>query len=98
MPSLGSILSIASTALRTQQEAINVVAHNVANASTEGYSRQAPILGPKPGLRTPSGIFGTGVEMVDVQRVRDPYLDTGYRREATALGLRPESRGPGVCG
>jgi flagellar hook-associated protein 1 FlgK len=86
MPSLSSILSIASTALRTQQEAINAVAHNIANASTEGFSRQNPILGAKPGLKTPTGVFGTGVEIVDLQRVRDPYLDSAFRRESGALG------------
>jgi flagellar hook-associated protein 1 FlgK len=86
MPSLGSILSIASTALRTHQEAIDAVANNIANASTEGYSRQRPVLEPKTGLRTPEGIFGTGVQIVDLQRIRDPYLDSAYRRESTSLG------------
>jgi len=86
MPSLGSILTTAATALRTQQEAINVVAHNIANASTEGYSRRQPILTPLPEERTPSGIFGTGVQMEDIRRVRDPLLDTAFRRETAGLG------------
>ncbi len=86
MPSLGSILSIASSALRTQQEAINAVAHNLANASTEGYSRQRPILGARPGVKTPTGVFGSGVEMADLQRIRDPYLDSAFRRETISLG------------
>jgi flagellar hook-associated protein 1 FlgK len=85
MPSLGSTLAIASTALRTQQQAINAIAHNLANASTEGYSRQDPVLDAIPGLRTPVGVFGTGVRMVDIQRIRDPYLDAAYRREAGTL-------------
>ena len=83
MPSLGSILSIASTALRTQQEAINVTAHNIANASTEGYSRQRPVLAQLDPLRTPDGLFGTGVTIRDVERVRDAYLDAAFRSEST---------------
>ena len=81
MPSLGSILSIASSALRTQHEAINVTAHNISNASTEGYTRQRPVISQLPPLHTPSGIFGTGVHTADVQRVRDSYLDLAFRRE-----------------
>jgi flagellar hook-associated protein 1 FlgK len=86
MPSLGSILSTATTGLKVNQEAINVVAHNIANASSEGFSRQRAVLGPLPSQKLPSGIFGTGVQMVDVQRIRDPLLDSAYRREATGLG------------
>ncbi len=81
MPSIGSILSVASTALRTQQEAINVTAHNIANAATEGYSKQRPVLSQLPPQRTPTGIFGSGVGVVDVQRIRDVYLDSNYRLE-----------------
>jgi len=81
MPSIGSILSVASTALRTQQEAINVTAHNIANAATEGYSKQRPVLSQLPPQRTPTGIFGSGVGVADVQRVRDAYLDSNYRLE-----------------
>lgn len=83
MPSLGSILSIASTALRTQQEAINVTSHNIANAATEGYSRQRPVLSQLDPLRTPDGLFGTGVMVEDVQRIRDAYLDSAYRSESS---------------
>ena len=82
MPSLGSILSIASTALRTQQEAINVTAHNIANAATEGFSRQRPVLSQLDPLRTPDGLFGTGVVVHDVQRIRDAYLDSAFRAES----------------
>lgn len=38
---LGSILSIATSGLRTSQELINTVSRNVANASTPGYSRKS---------------------------------------------------------
>jgi flagellar hook-associated protein 1 FlgK len=81
---MGSILSIATTALRTQQEAINITAHNIANASTEGYSRQRPVLSALTPLRTPTGVFGTGVVTNDVQQIRDIYLDSAYRSEIGA--------------
>lgn len=96
MPSLGSILSIASTALRTQQEAINVTSHNIANAATDGYSRQRAVLSPLDPLRTPSGLFGTGVRMLDVQRIRDAYLDSSYRSETA--GYSEQDIRSGVLG
>ena len=86
MPSLGSILSIATSALRSHQRAINVVSHNIANAETEGYSRQLPVLSPWPPQTTPNGVFGTGVRVADVAQVRDSLLDSSYLREVGQAG------------
>ena len=82
MPSLGSILSIATSALRSHQRAINVVSHNIANAETEGYSRQLPVLSPWPPQVFPNGVFGSGVRVANVEQVRDSLLDRSYLREA----------------
>lgn len=83
MTSLQNVLSIAATALRTQQQALSVTAHNIANATTEGYSRQRAILTTNPSLQTPDGNFGMGVGVGDVQQVRDAFLDRIYNREAS---------------
>jgi flagellar hook-associated protein 1 FlgK len=83
MPSLGSILQIATTGLRTQQQALNVTAHNIANASTEGYSRQRAVLTATPGVHLPDGVFGSGAGVSDIQSVRDGLLDSAYFRELT---------------
>jgi flagellar hook-associated protein 1 FlgK len=40
MSDLYGILSIAGKALMTQQQAISVTSHNIANVNTPGYSRQ----------------------------------------------------------
>lgn len=81
MASIGSILSIAASALRAQQKAINVASHNIANAQTEGYSRQLPDLRPWPAITTPQGVFGSGVRVANVTQVRDSLLDRSYLRE-----------------
>ncbi|RMH17425.1 MAG: flagellar hook-associated protein FlgK [Gemmatimonadetes bacterium] len=83
MPSLGSILSIANSALKAQQQALQVTAHNIANASTEGYSRQRAVLAAGPPQVSPEGVFGSGVRVVDVQRVRDFFLDQAVRSETS---------------
>jgi flagellar hook-associated protein 1 len=82
MSSITGILSIASSAARAQQGAMQIVAQNVGNASTDGYSRQRVDLEATPPLVTPQGVFGTGVTIADVTRARDTLLDTTYRAQS----------------
>jgi flagellar hook-associated protein 1 FlgK len=84
--SLQSILSIARSALLAQQRAMEVTSHNVANAQTEGYSRQRLQLVPATPLWSPNGMVGRGVEDLGVSRIRDPFLDSTFRRESALLG------------
>jgi len=42
MGTISSALSIMSQALNADQSALNVVANNVANASTPGYTEETP--------------------------------------------------------
>jgi flagellar hook-associated protein 1 FlgK len=91
MPSIGSILSIARTAISAQQAAIATVSHNIANAETEGYSRQRVELMPGDPVRFTYGSFGSGVQIQSVTRARSELLDANYHREAGAsegTGLR----------
>lgn len=83
MSSISGILSTASSALRASQAAISVTGQNVANATTEGYSRQAPLLQTAPGTRLPEGQFGGGVLVRGVDRSRDVYLDGSFRSESS---------------
>lgn len=86
-------LETSKRALFTQQSALYTTGHNVANASTEGYSRQrinmqTTLPYPGVGLNTPSmaGYIGTGVEAGSVQRTRDQFIDRQYRQEENKLG------------
>lgn len=84
--SLTSLLSIARSALLTQQKAIDVTGHNIANANTPGYSRQRLMLQPAAPLQTGIGQLGRGVTAASLERFRDQYLEAGYRRENGDLG------------
>lgn len=86
-------LETSKRALFTQQSALYTTGHNVANASTEGYSRQrvnmqTTLPYPGVGLNTPqmAGYIGTGVEAGSVQRFRDQFIDRQYRQEENKLG------------
>ena len=80
--SITSILSVARTGLTAQQAAIETISHNIANAETEGYSRQRVTLSANFPQSFPYGSVGTGVGVTNVERVRDALLDS----------LRSESR------
>jgi flagellar hook-associated protein 1 FlgK len=79
--SLGSVLSVARTALSAHQVAIETAGHNIANAQTEGYSRQRVELTPNWQQTWSYGQVGTGVVVSDIRRARDVLLDDGVRRE-----------------
>src|SRR5215207_1509166 len=80
--SLGSILSVARTAIQAQQTAMQVMSQNVANAETPGYTRQRAELAANFPQSFPYGNVGTGVTVQTVTRARDALLDVAYRNDA----------------
>lgn len=84
--SLTSLLSIARSALLTQQRAIDTTGHNIANAQTPGYTRQRQALQAEIPLQTGFGQIGRGVMSPGVERLRDGFLDESFRRENGDLG------------
>lgn len=81
MSTFGSVLNIARTALAAHQAALQTVSHNLANAETEGYSRQRAELVPRPPQQLPYANVGTGTMVTNVVRLRSELLDNAYRRE-----------------
>lgn len=84
MSSIGSLLSIARTAMQVQQAAVATAGHNIANAQTAGYSRQIVNTAANvPELR-PQGAIGTGVGITSIVRARDVLLDSQVRSSSSA--------------
>ncbi|ADU95610.1 flagellar hook-associated protein FlgK [Geobacillus sp. Y412MC52] len=86
-------LEAARRGMMAQQAALYTTSHNIANANTEGYTRQRVQLQPTPPFPTPGlnrpnipGQMGTGVEASSVERVREYFLDIQYRGENSKLG------------
>ncbi len=81
-------------ALLAQQRALDVTSHNIANAGTQGYSRQQAVLQATDALTIPAGgtasggaaQLGTGVDVTSYQRIRDGFLDLQWRRQNMGLG------------
>jgi len=84
--SLSSLLSIARSALSASQLELDVTGHNIANASADGYTRQAARLTASTPLATSVGDLGTGVTVEGIDRARSSFLDGTYRSENSLLG------------
>ncbi len=86
-------LQTALSGLIAEQTALDTTGNNIANANTEGYSRETAILEPNPPLvipaisaRTGEGAqLGTGVSVTTITRIRNDYLDAQYRTQNSAL-------------
>lgn len=79
-----SALSIALSGLRTSQAAIETASHNIANAGTEGYTRQRVDRRPGFPRQTMYGPMGSGVDVAGISRSRDSYLDARVRTTTSA--------------
>ncbi len=86
-------LEVARSGLYTSQNQLNVTGHNIANVETVGYTRQRldtaalePIAYNVQFAVDNSATAGRGVEALNVNQIRDPFLDMTYREEASDLG------------
>lgn len=80
--------NVARSGLFASQRALNVTSHNIANANTEGYTRQrldikqsSPMV-----LSLGKGVLGTGVETENITQLRNEFLDFKFRGENTGFG------------
>ena len=75
MSGLGGALNIANWSLYSSQLALEVISHNIANANTEGYSRQSLLIEPNIPITTGPGQIGTGVKATEVIREYDSFIN-----------------------
>ncbi|WP_066259199.1 flagellar hook-associated protein FlgK [Neobacillus drentensis] len=86
-------IEIGKRAIFAQQTALSVTGHNIANANTAGYTRQNAITQATnplsyPGMNVGNGPLqiGTGVETIEINRIRDSFLDGQFRSQAEQQG------------
>lgn len=65
--------------LQAAQAGVDTTANNVANAATPGYTRQRIVQTARSPYDAPYASVGTGVNVDDVIRLRDSFLDTRVR-------------------
>jgi len=83
-------LNIVGRGLAAQQASLETVGHNIANASTVGYSRQNVNLvttNPQVGYGANGSYqMGTGVNIASITRARDTFVDKQMWKESSSLG------------
>jgi flagellar hook-associated protein 1 FlgK len=79
------ILSTGVSGLRAAQRALDVISHNIANATTPGYSRQRVELATRQPEAFGGGYIGTGVTISGITRSYDDLLATQLRGASSAL-------------
>lgn len=89
--------NIARRGMSAHKAALDVTAHNIANASTPGYSRQQAVFRTSTPFNSASankaagaGQIGTGVQIDEIRRVRDSFLDFQLRPQLSKLGFWDE--------
>jgi flagellar hook-associated protein 1 FlgK len=75
MSGLSGALDIARWSLYSSQLAIEITSHNIANANTEGFSRQSLLIESNVPITVGPGQIGTGVKATEVVREYDSFLN-----------------------
>ena len=91
MGTISSSLSIMSQALDADQEALNVVANNVANANTPGYTEETPDWQENQPISINGVSYGQGVTETGATSERDRVLESRLDQQqqlAAASGTR----------
>ncbi|WP_136416181.1 flagellar hook-associated protein FlgK [Herbaspirillum sp. ST 5-3] len=78
-----SILGVGQSALAAAQAGLVTTGHNIANASTPGYSRQMVIQGSAGSQDAGFGFVGKGTTVTDVKRVFNDLLASQVRSAET---------------
>ena len=87
MPSIYSMLDISRWSLQASTRALSTVSHNVANVSTEGYTRQSTILATSTPERSAEGWYGHGVVTSTVVQYSDRLIQSRLTDKNADLGV-----------
>lgn len=87
---------IASRAMAASQANIDVTGNNMANVTTDGYTRQRvdqssiSSSGYTQKYTVPGTSVGQGVEVIGISQIRDAFLDARYRTQSAESGYYDE--------
>jgi flagellar hook-associated protein 1 FlgK len=76
---MADLLGTGLSSLRAMQRALDTTAHNIANVSTEGYTRQRVEFATRTPQAYGTNWIGSGVDAVAVRRVYDQFLSQQVR-------------------
>ena len=82
MSNFFNTINIGLKSLQAQKKSMDTTSHNISNANTEGYSKQRaihsttdPYTVPGMGMPQGAGQVGTGVEISEIERVKNQFIE-----------------------
>ncbi len=84
MATINSAFNLISGAIEADQSALNIVANNVANANTPGYTQQVPNWQENAPVQINGTSLGTGVTETGATSVRDRVLEERLQQQQQA--------------
>jgi flagellar hook-associated protein 1 FlgK len=82
---MSDLLSIGSSGVTAYQRALATVSNNIANVSTDGYTRQDVSLSANQPRLLGNGYLGTGARFDSVQRQYDAFVESNLRSSNSDL-------------
>ncbi|MGS2717493.1 flagellar hook-associated protein FlgK [Eionea flava] len=77
------ILGVSISGLRVSQNALRTVGHNISNANTEGYTRQATDITSLGGTQGGVGFLGNGAYTSNIERVVNEFVTSQVRQDTS---------------
>ncbi|MBF0343041.1 MAG: flagellar hook-associated protein FlgK [Nitrospirae bacterium] len=84
--SVAALFDIARSAVTTSRTALEVTGNNIANVNSPNYSRQDAILEIASPIMTSHGELGRGVNIADIKRRYDKFIEAQLMYEKSNLG------------
>jgi flagellar hook-associated protein 1 FlgK len=81
---MADLLRTGLSGLLAFRRALDTTSHNIANVTTEGYSRQRVEIGTRPATPLASGWVGNGATIQTVRRVYDDFVSMQVRTTASS--------------
>ncbi|MBI2601600.1 MAG: flagellar hook-associated protein FlgK [Deltaproteobacteria bacterium] len=86
MSGLNQTLNISDQSLFASRQGIDTTAHNIANAQTEGYSRQAVKINARDPILKQGLLVGSGAYVASIGRAHDRFIERQVNGAGSAHG------------
>lgn len=88
MSKISSMMDVGKRSLQNSQTALQTVSHNIANKSTEGFSRQRVELQTNVPIGEGNIRIGMGARAGQISRTNNPWLEKQIQKEQTSMGFQ----------
>lgn len=87
MAKIHGLMDIGKRGMAVSQTAIQTTSHNIANRTTEGFSRQRVETATSPTIDEGRYRIGTGTQLSAIQRTNNPWIEKQIEREGSQFAF-----------